>query len=724
MKKFKNLVIGGIENKIFNLILATILLVSAAFVAVTLYHQRMLTGLVEETSSRQREAIGAITDNVMEQVVDSSMDRTTELEALIINELFNGLKTRVEMLGDYAGKLFAAPEEAPRAAFEGPDLRKDGKVTAQMILAEGVREETVADRMGLAANMSDMMISLYGVSEGINSCFIALPEGALLVVDDRSASKFDERGNPVSFNPQIRPWYKLVVEKEGLIFTDVMVDAFTGEIGIVCAMPVYVDGRLEAVVGADLFLTSMQEQVQNSEENGSFVCIVNQNGHVVFSPRSEGLLKVVPQNLAQDIRESENEELAGLVEDALQGKTDVRTVGLVDGSYYMMGAPMETVGWAILSALREDVAAQPTVLLQDSYRQIEADAQTLYLGESGKSSRMILILMILLLALLGGSAIFLGKRIVKPLNTIITRISELREGNLEFQMEDTYKTGDEIEVLAESFVRISHKTVQYVDEVRRVTAEKERIGTELHMANQIQESMLPSIFPAFPDRPEFDIYATMNPAKEVGGDFYDFFLIDEDHLCLVMADVSGKGVPAALFMMVSKVIVQSCAMLGKSAAEILAKTNEALCSNNQVEMFVTIWLGILEISTGRLTAANAGHEYPISRDPGGNFHVYKDKHGFVVGGMSGVKYKEYEIQMEPGSKLFLYTDGVPEATDEAEKMYGMDRLVEALNREPEASPVTLLKNVREDVDSFVDEAEQFDDMTMMCLEYRGGGGVQ
>ena len=290
-------------------------------------------------------------------------------------------------------------------------------------------------------------------------------------------------------------------------------------------------------------------------------------------------------------------------------------------------------------------------------------------------------------------------------------------------MEDAYRTGDEIEVLAESFASLSHKTVQYVDEVRRVTAEKERIGTELHMANQIQESVLPSIFPAFPDRPEFDLYATMEPAKEVGGDFYDFFLIDDDHLCLVMADVSGKGVPAALFMMISKVIVQSCAMLGRSAAEILTKTNEALCSNNKVEMFVTVWVGILEISTGRLTAANAGHEYPILQNPGGRFEVLKDKHGFVIGGMDSAKYREYEIDLKPGDKLFVYTDGVPEATNADGELFGTERMVCALNEAPAERPEAILGRVRHAVDGFVGDAEQFDDLTMLCLEYRGSAAA-
>jgi sigma-B regulation protein RsbU (phosphoserine phosphatase) len=231
--------------------------------------------------------------------------------------------------------------------------------------------------------------------------------------------------------------------------------------------------------------------------------------------------------------------------------------------------------------------------------------------------------------------------------------------------------------------------------------------------------MMPHIFPAFPDRPEFDIYASMDPAKEVGGDFYDFFLVDEDHLCMVMADVSGKGIPAALFMMASKIILQSCAMLGQSPAEILTKTNEAICSNNQEGMFVTVWLGILEISTGRLRAANAGHEYPVLKKAGGAFALHRDRHGLVIGAMDGVRYQGYELSLEPGTKLFVYTDGVPEAVDGEGRMFGAGRMLEALNRAPDAGPKEILENVRAAVDDFVRDAEQFDDLTMLCMEYIG-----
>ena len=241
---------------------------------------------------------------------------------------------------------------------------------------------------------------------------------------------------------------------------------------------------------------------------------------------------------------------------------------------------------------------------------------------------------------------------------------------------------------------------------------------ELTMATQIQESMLPSLFPAFPERREFDLHASMDPAKEVGGDFYDFFLIDKDHLGLIIADVSGKGIPAALFMMISKTILQNFAKLEIGPAEILARTNDALCAENKTEMFVTAWVGILEISSGRLTCANAGHEYPaVCRN--GRFELLKDRHGFVLGGMEGSRYREYEVLLEPGDKLFVYTDGVPEATNGEKAMFGTDRMLEALNKNAAGSPAELLRTVRAEVDAFVDGAEQFDDLTMLCLEYKG-----
>ncbi|MBR2545983.1 MAG: serine/threonine-protein phosphatase [Erysipelotrichaceae bacterium] len=281
------------------------------------------------------------------------------------------------------------------------------------------------------------------------------------------------------------------------------------------------------------------------------------------------------------------------------------------------------------------------------------------------------------------------------------------------------QTGDEIENLSISMKRMEEDLGKYIENLTQVTADRERIRTELTLANKIQAAMMPHIFPPFPDRKEVELYGIMDPAKEVGGDFYDFFLIDDDHLGLVIADVSGKGVPGALFMMISKIIIQSCAMLDKSPAEILTKTNEAICSNNQEEMFVTAWVGILELSTGKLIAANGGHEYPVIKYPNGEFEMLKDRHGLVLGAMDGMKYHEYELDMKPGSCLFVYTDGVPEATDANEELFGYKRMLAALNSDPDTEPESVLKRVRKGVDDFVLDAEQFDDLTMLCVLYKG-----
>ena len=285
------------------------------------------------------------------------------------------------------------------------------------------------------------------------------------------------------------------------------------------------------------------------------------------------------------------------------------------------------------------------------------------------------------------------------------------------------RTGDEVENLSLVLADMERDLTEYEENLTKITAEKERIGTELALATRIQADMLPNIFPAFPERPDFDIYASMDPAKEVGGDFYDFFLIDEKHLGLVMADVSGKGVPAALFMMISKILVQNYAMTGRSPAQVLQAVNTQICSNNREEMFVTVWFGILDTETGKITAANAGHEYPVLMHAGGQFELLKDKHGLVIGAMDGIRYKEYEITLQKGSKLFLYTDGVPEATNAENELFGTGRMLAALNGDPAAAPEMVLRRMRQAVDGFVLEAEQFDDLTMLCLEFKGNTGM-
>ena len=314
---------------------------------------------------------------------------------------------------------------------------------------------------------------------------------------------------------------------------------------------------------------------------------------------------------------------------------------------------------------------------------------------------------------------FVKRKIVNPINKIRDASKSMVE-NLENEdsIDVSVKTGNEIEELFDSFKEMYGDVQDYIKKLEGVTAEKERIGAELDVAKHIQASMLPCIFPAFPERSEIDIYATMEPAKEVGGDFYDFFMVDDRHLAIVMADVSGKGVPAALFMVIGKTLIKDHTTPGRDLGKVFTEVNQLLCESNSEELFITAFEGVLDLVTGEFVYVNAGHEMPFICKAGGDFEPYKIRAAFVLAGMEGMKYRAGSMTLEPGDKIFQYTDGVTEATNINNELYGMERLGAILNKVKAGTPHDILPAVKKDIDSFVGEADQFDDITMLCLEYK------
>ena len=321
------------------------------------------------------------------------------------------------------------------------------------------------------------------------------------------------------------------------------------------------------------------------------------------------------------------------------------------------------------------------------------------------------------------AAVYIRRQFVSPLRKVINEADRFaRETTAPLQpLSNKISRISELQKLVSSVNTMETDMLQYIDNLKNVTAEKQRIGTELHIASRIQEASIPTIFPAYPNRKEFNLYASMTPAKEVGGDFYDFFLIDDDHLALVMADVSGKGVPAALFMMVTKILINERTLTGGTPGEILSIVNNRICAHNDADMFVTVWLGILEISTGIITAANAGHDDPAVYRADGEYSIVKNRHGPVIGAMGGIAYRDFTIELHPGDKIFLYTDGVPEATNTENKMFTIERMLEALNETKQISPQETMQNIWNHVNAFVGSAPQFDDLTMLCLQFNGNG---
>ncbi len=334
-------------------------------------------------------------------------------------------------------------------------------------------------------------------------------------------------------------------------------------------------------------------------------------------------------------------------------------------------------------------------------------------------------LIILFVVSLIAAAIICALQIIISRKTIVNPINILSKAAITYgnHEEDeifskvNIHTGDEIENLSDAMRRMEQDIKDYIANLTAVTAERERMGAELNVATKIQADMLPKIFPKFSNKKEFEVFASMNPAKEVGGDFYDVFEIDDSHLGLVVADVSGKGVPAALFMVIAKTLIKNRALLGGSPSEVLEYANNQLCEGNEAGYFVTVWFAILNIKTGKGVAANAGHEHPAIRRANGQFELSIYKHSMAVATLEGLKFKEHEFELGHGDVLFCYTDGVTEATDANNELFGNDRLLEALNSAPDESMESLCVGVKKSIDDFVGEAPQFDDITMLGIRF-------
>lgn len=718
MKKIGRITLGGLQSKNARLVFILLTIAIAMFAGIAVYQNRTIVGLVDEARERQQEAISQTSEQTMNAVLADSFGQAAVNRADMSDRDFSEVVTFITTMKAMAEGLFENQDMLEPGTVLPPDPAKDGTLSAHVLFEENV-DYTKSEYLGIIAHMSSPLLAMCENMKVIDSCYVGLADGTHLSIDNNTKNRYDETGKQIPYPVRERPWYKGAVEAGGLYFTGIEKDAFGNEMGITCAIPIYHNGEIVGVAGADMFLDNLNTIMSTSSaDEVSSTFVINEEGQVIISSINEGLLSVQPADKALDLRTSENKALADFASLALKEKTGIVEVTLDEKQYYLSGAPMPTIGWAVIMMLEKEITEQPKNMMLEQIDSINDEASATFRNGNRRTVRNIVLMFAAILIIGNLAAVYSAGKVVKPLENMTRDIVESSQTGKLFKMQDIYRTDDEIEVLAEAFDDLSKKTKRYIEDITRITQEKERISTELELARKIQADMLPYIYPAFPDRAEFDIYATMNPAREVGGDFYDYFLIDQDHLGMVIADVSGKGVPAALFMMMSKILINNFAMMGGSPAEVLEQTNATICQNNADDMFVTAWFGILEIPTGRIIAANAGHEYPMVRKVDGEFEILKDKHGFVLGGMEGMKYENYEIVLEKGGMLFLYTDGVPESTNVNDELFGVKRVIEALNQSGADGPVDLLGAVKNSVSIFAREADQFDDLTMLALLYR------
>lgn len=677
------------------------------------------TDVIESNSEYTQMAGNMSADSTTAQMRKRMMDLTRS-NAQLANSKFEELEKQVVIEANLTRDLYESPDRYGRRTVEEPQKENDGTLSVQLLHSEKVKDldaPDVADEIGLLGNLADTMYEINNGFEAMASNYVAMESGLMIQADYIAASKFDDDGTLMPYEADTRPWYTGACITRKAYFTPVSRDAHTDDVGIMCGVPIYVDGTFAGVAGAGMYLHNIEELVNDLRlGNDGYACIINQDGQVIFSPKEEGDLKIDVENQT-DLRACGNLSLAGVVRSVLAGSSGITTLELDGETHYVAYAPMEKVGWAFLTVLSEnEVLASTNELLNQLAIKSEQTEQVMQ-----QTIRLSLVTLIMAILIFGVVVIvissYVSVRIGRPIRLLTERVRAVDGENLDFEWEGgDLDAKDETQVLAAAFMDMTLKMKQYIANITEITAEKERIGAELNVATKIQADMLPKIFPAFPERTEFDVYAKMDPAKEVGGDFYDFFLIDEDHLAIVIADVSSKGVPAALFMVIAKTLIKNHALNQESPDDIFSRVNNQLCEGNEEGMFVTAWMGILTISTGDFEFVNAGHNPQLLLNTD-QYDWIDANPGFVLAGLEGIPYQSQRIRLKHGARIFLYTDGVTEAQDKKDELFGEDRLLQSLAKNGAKPLSEMIDGVRADIDAFVGEAEQFDDITMLAFEY-------
>lgn len=592
-----------------------------------------------------------------------------------------------------------------------PDKNDKGRLTMQRYLADtNVHLSDVESEMNLLGNLEYVFEPVItSEADMITTIYIGTESGFMLSYDSRADLGDTTESLEEYYDYHDATWYTEAKTSGKTIFTDTYPDAYGRGLTISCASPIYDNEKFVGVVCMDILITDLNRAVIDVDMGEhSYAMLIDHSGRIIASPQ------ISPDQVEfDDILSNTTLPAYEISDELMSGKTGV---ALTSSSIYYAYTPVSSSQWTLAIHVPSTDITEPVSAIRDNIDN-KTDETAASMTQNILTAILIFVICFVLIILI---VVFMARqfsrRLTKPLLALNSDVGNISSGNLKYRAE--IQDNDEIGDLAVSFNNMAISLEQYISDLTTITAEKERIGAELDVARQIQSSMLPCIFPAFPDRKEIDIYATMNPAKEVGGDFYDFFMVDERHLAIVMADVSGKGVPAALFMVIGKTLIKDHTQPGRNLGDVFTEVNDLLCEANSEGLFITAFEGVLDLCTGEFNFVNAGHEIPFICKAGDVFDAYKIKAGFVLAGMEGMRYKAGSIELAVGDKVFQYTDGVTEATNAQNELYGMERLSDTLNQIKDKKPEEILPAVKQDIDAFVGEAPQFDDITMLCFEYK------
>ena len=698
---------GAIQRKIVRLVLSIsllALLTSAlvSFVSIQLARSRMIESSADLGSTAAADSEQALIEQAKENLITEATAK-----AELTDQRLQSIQEQVELLASYVGPVYDGT-----VAINDSREGRDGDWVMQYGAVSDVSDAQLADEIARTEHAFYVLQPLCRQNqEEISSVYFASESGFMLSYDPNSTDEYQQLFDE-GYDPRQRDWYINALAEDGTVFTETYLDVF-GRLLVTCASPVKTQaGKTVGVLGMDILIEDINESIVNAEvgEEG-YAFLIDQNGIIISAPN----LEVGPDGNYKQVKLGEKRGFSAVVEAMLAGESGFLEAQ-AEEPLFVSYAPVPVSGWSLGMVLPREEVVAPAAAMYDHI--ITETGET----TGAVSSMTAIMLVFFALAIVVIVVIVMiatrvqSRRLTDPIRTLTQGAQTIGAGNLDHEID--VNTGDELEILGDT---INHMTVslkEYMTNLEAITADRERIAAELGVAATIQTSMLPCIFPAFPEREEFNIFADMHPAKKVGGDFYDFFLTDPDHLWVVIADVSGKGVPAALFMVIAKTLIKNQAGFCGDPGEVLGVVNNQLCENNDAGMFVTCFVGVLDIPTGKFTFANAGHNAPLLYRAGGNYEWLKVKPGFVLAGLDNMQFVSETLTMRRGDRLYLYTDGVTEALNPAEELYGDDRLLATMNREDvKNQPIEqVVELVQEDIHVYADGTEQADDITMLLLE--------
>ncbi len=633
-----------------------------------------------------------ISQNILTFRLMYGMSNMVNGKAEVANLQFTKYVEYLRIFAEYINKIYT--DNNPSLGKEVlPPLKttKMGEYSMQRSLAsKDVKLSDIQNEMLLLSNLENMFIPVMNNNKNIIAAIYACTESGLMISYDNWAANAALNNNQeVYYEYRQKDWYIEPKQSNKVYFSSIYEDGFGRGLTITCSTPFYdSEGDFKGTVCMDILINDLYNELISTDlDPSAYAFIVDDKGYLISKNTPN---KSIYEDKDIDINISKN--IINKHRDIELSKTNI----------YYAYAPIPITNWSLCIRAPQNIILESVLKMNSSIILSIAIFLTIFVFTT-------------IIVIITGRGLTIS--ITHPLIALENDVKKISGGNLDHKA--TVYVNDEIGDLATSFNEMAVSLKKYIEDLTSVTAEKERIGIELEVATRIQADMLPSTFPPFPDRTEFDIYATMTPAKEVGGDFYDFFFINKDNLAIVIADVAGKGVPAALFMVITKTLIKNRALMGGTPAEILGHVNNQLCEGNKSELFVTVWLGLLNIPTGKLISANAGHEYPALRRKGEGFTLIKSEHCPPLAALEDLSYDENELQLNSGDCLFLYTDGVAEAKNDKKERFGTDRLIQILNKDIKSSSTEQLITVKNEIKDFAGSAPQYDDITMLSLTYLG-----